>query len=118
MLLDNFSSISYHCISNVCVRMGNDAFTSTVGRVSIVISLNGYKILLYEVLHVPSLCKQLYSLHVHHHPGRCNITGGEDIRDMYGHFPQFVSSEDTSVDYYLHYLLLGCSVTLFKLCYV
>jgi hypothetical protein len=61
MFPDNSAFISYKLVSNLQVRMGNNAFIPVLGRGTAIITLNGKCILMRNVLHVPGLVVPLLS---------------------------------------------------------
>ncbi len=115
MFPDKSAFISYHRVSNIRVCLGNDSFASALGGGTI--SLNRYKILVLDVLHVPSLHTPLYSPHAHHCQRGCGFIGDEDLGGIFVYFPTFILSVDTSVDCHLHYLPMGRSTALSELHY-
>jgi len=65
MVPDRSAFISYKAIQNLRVRMGNNFFAPVLGRGTAIILLNGQRILIRHVLHVPALRVPLYSLRAH-----------------------------------------------------
>ncbi len=55
MVPDCSAFISYKVIRNLCVCMGNNSFAPVLGWGTAIISLNGQRILIRHVLHVPAL---------------------------------------------------------------
>ena len=62
MVPDRGAFISYKSIHGLRVRMGNNSFAPVLGRGTAIISLNGQRLLIRNVLHVPGLRVPLYSL--------------------------------------------------------
>jgi hypothetical protein len=88
-----------------------------MGRSSAIISLNGQRILVRNVLHVPGLVVPLYSLRAHIKQRGCGFIGALDVGILV-YFPTFVLSVDTSKDCHLAYELLGWSAPIDTLHYV
>jgi hypothetical protein len=65
MLPNKSAFISYYPISGRHVRMGNNSFAPIVGHGTVVITLNGKKILIRKCLHALDLRNPLYSLWAH-----------------------------------------------------
>jgi hypothetical protein len=61
IFLDKSAFISYKLVSNLCVRMGNNSYLPVLGHGLAIISLNGQRILVRNMLHVPGLVVPLYS---------------------------------------------------------
>ena len=55
MVPDHGAFISYKSVQGLRVRMGNNSFTPVLGRGTAIISLNGQRLLIRNVLHVPGL---------------------------------------------------------------
>ena len=55
MVPDRGAFISYKSIHGLRVRMGNNSFAPVLGRGTAIISLNGQRLLIRNVLHVPGL---------------------------------------------------------------
>ena len=117
MFPDKSAFISYKSISNLQVRMGNNSFLPVLGRGSAVIALNGQKILVRNVLHVPGLVVLLYSLRAHCTQRGCRFIGTSDVGILV-YFPTFVLSVDTSKDCHLTFDSLGRSAPLALLDYI
>jgi hypothetical protein len=117
MVPDRSVFISYKAIKNLCVRMGNNSFAPVLGRDTVIISLNGQRILICHVLHVPALRVPLYSLRAHLRQQGCGFVGSHDT-GMHVYFPGLVLSVDTSTDCHLTYKPLGKSAPLSTLHYV
>ena len=62
MFPDKTAFISYKRISHLQVRMGNNSYLPVLGRGTVIISLNGKRVLIRHALHVPGLAVPLYSL--------------------------------------------------------
>ena len=117
MVPDKSCFISYKSVSGLSVRMGNNSFVPVLGRGTAVFELNGKRILVRNVLHVPGLAVPLYSLRTHVTQRGCGFIGsGESGFLVY--FPSFVLSVDTAVDSHLSFAPLGRSAPLDTLHYV
>jgi hypothetical protein len=97
MVPDKLAFISYKFISNLNVWMGNNSYIPVQGRGSAIFSLNGKRVLIWNVLHVPGLAVPLYSLRTHMTQRGCGFFGSESSGFLV-YFPEFVLSVDTSVD--------------------
>ncbi len=117
MVPDRSAFISYKAIRNLRVCMGNNSFAPVLGRGTAIISLNGQRILIRHVLHVPALWVPLYSLRAHLCQRGCGFVGSHDT-GMHVYFPGLVLSVDTSTDCHLTYKPLGKSAPLSTLHYV
>jgi hypothetical protein len=106
MVPDHSAFISYKAIRNLRVRMGKNSFAPVLGRGTAIISLNGQRILIRHVLHVPLLLVPLYSLRAHLRQRGCGFVGSHDT-GMHVYFPGLVLSVDTSTDCHLTYEPLG-----------
>jgi hypothetical protein len=73
MLPDKSAFILYYPVSGRRVRMGNSSFAPIVGHGTVVITLNGKKILIRECLHVLYLRNPLYSLRAHQRQRGCRF---------------------------------------------
>ena len=62
MIPDKLCFISYKTVSGLSVRMGNNSFVPVLGRGTAVFALNGKRLLVRNVLHVPGLAVPLYRL--------------------------------------------------------
>ncbi len=81
--------ISYKSVSGLSVRKGNNSFVLVLGRGTAIFSLNGKRILVRNVLHIPGLAVPLYSLRTHVTQRSCGFIGtGESGFLVY--FPSFV----------------------------
>jgi hypothetical protein len=67
--------ISYKAVFNLQVWMGNNSFIPVLGHGSAVVSLNGQRVLVCNVLQVPSLVVTLCSLHAHLTQRSCSFYG-------------------------------------------
>ena len=112
MVPDHGAFISYTSIQGLRVRMGSNSFAPVLGRGMAIISLNGQRLLIRNVLHVPGLRVPLYSLRVHHCQSGCGFLGSYDT-GMHVYFPGVVLTVDTSSDCHLSYESLGKSASLF-----
>ena len=97
--------------------MGNNSFVPVLGRGTAVFALNGKRVLVRNVLHVPSLVILLYSLRTHVTQRGCGFIGTEDSGFLV-YFPTFVLSVDMAVDSHLSFETLGRSALLYTLDYV
>jgi hypothetical protein len=117
MVPDKSCFISYKLVSGLSVRMGNNSFVPVLGRGTAVFELNGKRLLVRNVLHVPGLAVPLYSLRTHVTQRGCGFIGsGESGFLVY--FPSFVLSVDTAVDSHLSFAPLGRLAPLDTLHYV
>ena len=117
MFPDKSAFISYKRISNLQVRMGNNSYLPVLGRGTVIISLNGQRILVRHALHVPGLAIPLYSLRAHLNQPGCGFVG-TSFSGLLVYFPSFVLSVDTSSDCHLSYEPLGSGASLDSLHYV
>jgi hypothetical protein len=88
-----------------------------LGRGTAIISLNGQRLLIRNVLHVPGLWVPLYSLRAHLRQSGCGFLGSYKT-GMHVYFPGVVLTVDTSCDCHLSYESLGKTTTLSLLHYV
>jgi hypothetical protein len=65
MLQDRSAFISYKLVRNLRVRIGNNSYAPVLGQGMATISLNGQRLLICDVLHVPALWVPLYRLRAH-----------------------------------------------------
>ena len=117
MIPDKMCFISYKSIMGLSVRMGNNSFVPVLGRGTAIFSLNGKRILIRNVLHVPGLAVPLYSLRKHVTQRGCGFIGTEESGFLV-YFPKFVLSVDTAVDSHLSFAPLGRTAPLDTLHYV
>jgi hypothetical protein len=117
MLPDKSAFISYKTTSNLKVRMGNNTYLPVLAWGSAIISLNGQRVLVRHVLHVPGLAVPLYSLRANFKQQGCGVIGSNDA-GMLVYFPSFALSVDTSSDCTLSYEPLGRLAPLSTLHYV
>ena len=117
MLPDRSAFISYKSVRSLRVRMGNNSYAPVLGRGTAIISLNGQRLLIRNVLHVPALRVPLYSLRAHLRQRGCGFVGSFDT-GMHVYFPGVVLSVDMSTDCHLSYEPLGKSAPLSSLHYV
>ena len=117
MVPDRSAFISYKAIWNIRVCMGNNSFAPVLGQGTTIILLNGQRILIHHVLHLPALWVPLYSLQAHLCQRGCGFMGSHNM-GMHVYFPGLVLSVDTSTDCHLTYEPLGKSAPLFTLHYV
>ena len=97
--------------------MGNNSYAPVLGRGTAIVSLNGQRLLIRNVLHVPALRVPLYSLRAHLRQRGCGFVGSFDT-GMHVYFPGVVLSVDMSTDCHLSYEPLGKSAPLSSLHYV
>jgi hypothetical protein len=114
---DKSCFISYKFISGLSVRMGNNSFVPVLGRGTAVFTLNGKRVLVRNVLHVPGLAVPLYSLQTHATQQGCGFMGAEESGFLV-YFPDFVLSVDTAVDSHLSFDPLSRLAPLSTLHYV
>jgi hypothetical protein len=117
MFLDKSVFISYKAVSNLQVRMGNNAFIPILGRGTAIITLNEKQILVRNALHIPGLVVLLYSLCTHLTQRGCGFIGANEY-GMMVYFLQLVLSVDMSLDCHLSYKPTGSGVPLDSLHYV
>ncbi len=117
MVPDCGTFISYKSVHGLWVRMGNDLFASVLGRGMAIISLNGQRLLICHVLHVPELWVPLYSLRAHLCQSGCGFVGSHET-GLHVFFLGVVLTVDTSLDCYLAYEPLGKTAPLLSLHYV
>jgi hypothetical protein len=117
MVPDRDAFISYKSIGGLRVRMGNNSFAQVLGRGTAIISLNGQRLLIRNVLHVPGLRVPLYSLRAHLRQFGCGFLGSHET-GMHVYFPGVVLTVDTSSDCHLSYEPLGKTSALSSLHYV
>jgi hypothetical protein len=97
--------------------MGNNSFVPVLGRGTAIFALNGKRILVRNVLHVPGLAVPLYSLRTHVTQCGCGFFGTEESGFLV-YFPTFVLQVDTAVDCHLSFSPLGHAAPLHSLDYV
>jgi hypothetical protein len=117
MVPDRRAFISYKSVRGLRVRMGNNSFAPVLGRGTAIILLNGQRLLIQNVLHVPGLWVPLYSLHTHLCQVGCGFLGSYKT-GMHVYFPGVVLTDDTSLDCHLSYNPLGKMVPLSSLHFV
>ncbi len=117
MVPDRGAFISYKSVHGLWVRMGNNLFASVLGRGTAIISLNGQRLLIRHVLHVPELRVPLYSLCAHLPQSGCGFVGSYET-GLHVYFPGVVLTVDTSSDCHLAYKPLGKTAPLLSLHYV
>ncbi len=117
MLLDWSTFISYKSVRNLCIRMGNNFYAPVPGQSTAIISLNGQRLLIRNILHVPALWVPLYSLCAHICQPRCRFLGSYKM-GFHVYFPGVVLSIDTSTNCHLSYAPLGKSAPLSTLHYI
>ncbi len=104
-------------MNDLSVRMGNNSFVPVLGWGTTVFSLNGKRVLVHNVLHVPGLAVPLYSLWAHLQQRGCGFLGTFDD-GFHVYFPSFILSVDMSSDCHLTYKSLGNLASLQSLHYV
>ena len=77
MIPDKSSFISYHSVSGLNVRMGNNSYIPVLGQGTTIFGLNGKRVLIRNVLHVPGLAVPLYSLRTHMAQPGCGFFGSK-----------------------------------------
>jgi hypothetical protein len=97
--------------------MGNNSYAPVLGKGTAIVSLNGKRLLIRDVLHDPALRIPLYSLWAHLRQRVCGFVGSFDT-GMHVYFPGVVLSVDMSTDCHLSYKPLGKSAPLSSLHYV
>jgi hypothetical protein len=117
MVPDCSAFISYKAARNLCVRMGNNSYAPVLGRGTDIILLNGQRLLIRNVLHVPALRVPLYNLRAHIRHRGCGFVGSYHT-GMHVYFPGVVLSVDTSTNCHLFYEPLGKLAPLSTLHYV
>ncbi len=117
MVPDHSAFISYKAVRNLCVRMGNNSYAPVLGRGTAIILLNGQRLLIRNVLHIPALRVPLYSLRAHIRHRGCGFVGSYDT-GMHVYFPGVVLSVDTLTNCHLSYEPLGKLAPLSTLHYV
>ena len=117
MVPDKSAFVSYKSVTGLSVRMGNNYYVPVLGRGAAVFALNGKRVLVRNVLHVPSLAVPLYSLRTHVSQRGCGFIGTKDSGFLV-YFPTFVLSVDMAVDSHLSFETLGRSALLYTLDYV
>ena len=115
MLPDISAFISYKFVRNLRVRMGNNSYAPVLSCGTTIISLNGQRLLIRNILHVPALRVPLYYAHLRQ-PG-CGFVGSHDT-EMHVYFPGVVLSVDMSTHCHLPYVPLGKSAPFLILHYV
>ena len=104
-------------LTMVAVYAQNNSYLPVLGRGTVIISLNGQRVLVRHALHVPGLAVPLYSLRAHLKQPGCGFLGNSDS-GMLDYFPSFILSVDTSSDCHLSYEPLGTGASLESLHYV
>jgi hypothetical protein len=83
MVPDCGAFISYKSVSGLRVQMGNKSFAPVLGHGTAIISLNGQRHLICNVLHVPGLRVPLYSPRAHLHQLGCVFLGVTRLACMF-----------------------------------
>jgi hypothetical protein len=97
--------------------MGNNSYVLVLGHGIAIFALNGKRILVGNVLHVPGLAVPHYSLCTHFIQQGCGFLGTRESGFLV-YFPTFVLSVDTAVDCHLSFDRLSHSAPLHTLHYV
>ncbi len=116
MVPDKLAFISYKHVIGLNVRMGNNSYVPVQGRGSAIFALNGKRVLIQNVLHVPGLAVPLYSLQTHLSQRGCGFFGSASSGFLV-YFLTFVLSVHTSVDCHLSFEPLSSSAPLDTLHY-
>jgi hypothetical protein len=106
MVPDHGAFISYKSVHGLWVCIGNNLFALVLGCRMAIISLNGQRLLIRYVLHVPEVRVPLYSLCAHLHQSGCSFVGSYET-GLHVYFPGMVLTVDTSSDCHLAYKPLG-----------
>jgi hypothetical protein len=117
MLLDKTAFILHKAISNLKVCIGNNSFIPVLGCSTTIFSLNGQRVLILNVFHIPGLVVPLYSLHAHLTQRGCAFYRMYKA-GMLVCLPTFVLTVDMLSDCHLSYEPLGCCAPLNILHYV
>jgi hypothetical protein len=117
MVPDCSAFISYKSVHGLWVRMGNNSFALVLGCGMAIISLNGQRLLIRHVLHVPELWVPLYSLRAHVRQLGCGFVGSHKT-GLHVYFLGVVLTVNTSLDSHLAYKPLGKIVPLLSLHYI
>ena len=96
MVPDHGAFISYKSVHGFRVLMGNNSFAPVLGRGTAIISLNGQRLLIRNVLHAPGLRAPLSSLQAHLCQSGCGFLGSYKT-GMRVYFPGVVVTVDTSL---------------------
>ncbi len=117
MLPDRSTFISYKSVWHLCIRMGNNSYAPVLGRGTAIVSLNGQRLLIRNVLHVPALRVPLYSLWAHLRQSGCRFIKSF-ATGMHVYFLGVILNVDMSTNCHLSYEPLGKSTPLSSLHYV
>jgi hypothetical protein len=117
MVPDRSAFISYKSVHCLQVRMGNNSFALVLGCGTAIISLNGQRLLIRHVLHVPELWVPLYSLRAHLCQSGCGFVGSHKT-GLHVYFLGVVLIIGTSLDCHLAYKPLGKTAPLLSFYYV
>jgi hypothetical protein len=117
MVPDKSCFISCTSISGLSIQMGNNSYVPVPGCGTAIFPLNGKRVLVWNVLHVPGLVVPLYSLHTHITQQGYGFIGTHKSGFLV-YFPTFVLSVDTAIDCHLSFDPLGWSAPLATLHYV
>jgi hypothetical protein len=109
--------ISYKSVSGLSVWMGNNSYVPVLNRGTAIFALNGKRILVRNVLHIPGLAVPLYSLRTHITQHGCGFLGTNELGFLV-YFPTFVLLVDMAMDCHLSFDPLGRSAPLHTLHYV
>ncbi len=117
MVPDKSCFISYKSVSGLLVRKGNNSYVQVLGHGTAKFALNGKRLLVCNVLHVPVLAVPLYSLRTHFTQQGCGFLDTKESGFLV-YFPTFVLSVDTAMDCHLSFDPIGHSTPLNTLHYV
>ena len=107
MLPDITAFLSYHHFpSKRFVRMGNESLAEIGGYGTAAFSLNGKRVIIRNVLHVPALRAPLYSLRRHLDMDGCGVHGSKATGFLLW-FPKFTIKADLDTDCHLTYQSMG-----------
>ena len=94
MFPDKSAFISYKLVTNLQVQMGNNSFLPVLGSSLAIILLNGQRVLVRNVLHMPGLVMPLYNLHAHCVQTGCGFIGASGVGILV-YFATFILMVDT-----------------------
>ncbi len=97
--------------------MGNNSYVLVLGRGTAIFAINGKRILVRKVLHIPGLAVPLYSLRTHVTQRGCGFLGTDESGFLV-YFPTFALLVDTAVDCHLSFNPLGHFAPLHTLHYI
>jgi hypothetical protein len=117
MFSKKLAFLLYKLVGNLQVRMGNNSYFPVLGQIFAVISLDGQRILVQNMLHILGLVVPLYSHHAHFTQPGYGFIGTNGIGILV-YFPAFVLLVNTSKDCHLAYKSLERSVPLETIHYI